>query len=158
LAMFNSGKALFEHDFTVAEGRGPLFNAHACNTCHFQGGTGGGEAGVAHNVTHYGIEDNERFFDGFEFGGPVPQVHSWAEEADPNGGTCALEPDVVPVGVPELIVAHRHTPPVFGFGLIDAIPDDEIREYEGAQHFKSHGVLGVANWGVELEGLEALQS
>jgi CxxC motif-containing protein (DUF1111 family) len=159
LEYFNEGKALFQHEFTVAEGRGPLYNAHSCATCHFQGGVGGGEEGTAHNVFHFGIEDNERFFDGFEFGGPVRQQHSLAEEHDPDMGMCMLQPDVIPVGfVPELIVAHRHTPPVFGFGLIDALPDDEIRQYEGRQVFKNQSVLGVANWGTELEGTEPLQA
>lgn len=155
LALFEEGKALYARPITPAEGLGPLFNRRACADCHFQGGIGGSEAGTANNVTHFGVENEFRFIDMFHIGGPVQQLRSLASEDDPVRGMCELQPDTLPPfgAVPEFITAQRHTPPVFGFGLIDAVPDDVIQEYEGKKRWKKPGVYGIANWGTELESL-----
>lgn len=157
LAMFEEGKELYQHDFTVAEGLGPLFNRTSCVACHFAGGVGGSEVGTANNVTHFGVEHEGRFLDSFEHGGPVQQLRSFKSEGivDDVGEACMLDPDTLPTEeqMPGLITSLRHTPPVFGFGLIDAIPDEEILKYEGRKSWKKPGVLGLANWGVELESL-----
>lgn len=154
LAVFHQGKALFQHDMTVEEGLGPTFNARSCVACHFQGGVGGGEAGIANNVTHFGAQTEGRFIDLFEHGGPVLQKQSWLSEGMPEGDICGLMPDVLPVGARDLITSQRHTPPIFGFGLIDAIADKDILKREGSKG-KFPGIRGVANWGVELETVRA---
>ena len=156
LAAFNVGKAAFEHEFTASEGLGPLYNRTSCVACHFQGGVGGGEAGLENNVIHFGAidgTDEERYLDLFERGGPVQQVRSLASVGLDNPNMCMLMPDAIPTDAPGLIQSSRHTPPVFGLGLIDAVPDDQILEYEGRQRWKKPGVLGAANWGVELENV-----
>jgi CxxC motif-containing protein (DUF1111 family) len=53
-----AGRTLFEHEWTPhdplahGDGLGPVFNAQACVSCHFQGGVGGG-GGNDHNVTAF---------------------------------------------------------------------------------------------------------
>ncbi len=150
-ALFQQGKYLYEHEFTAEEGVGPLINARACNTCHNAPVTGGGEIDTAHLVIHFGIETFGRFYQAHEFGGPVIDPISIAGE--PEAGTCSLPPDTLPVGLPGLVVSPRHTPPVFGFGLVDAIGDNDLRKLAGRKPWKDPTVAGIAHYGVEMEGL-----
>ena len=156
LLKFQEGKALFEHDFTPAQGLGPLFRAQSCVACHFGPATGGGDPTTTENVTHYTVRNGDQFFQAFEIGGPVQQHKSIKQL--PGGSACQLEPDVVPLSQPGVGTSPRHTPPVFGFGLLDAVSDADILTWEGAQAWKAPGVYGVANWGVELEGLGKLRA
>lgn len=150
-ALFYQGRDLYEHEFTPSEGLGPLFNARACASCHNAPVTGGAEIDTAHNVTHFGIETQGRFYAAHEFGGPVLDVATIAGE--PGVEMCTMQPETLPVGVPGLISSSRHTPPVFGFGLIDAIPDMELRKLAGRQQWKHPSVAGIAHFGIEMEGL-----
>lgn len=156
LRKFQEGKALFEHDFLPAEGLGPLFRAQACVTCHLSPAAGGGHPDTSENVTHYTIRSGDQFFQALEMGGPVQQHKSIKHL--PGGSACQLEPDVVPLNQRGVGTSLRHTPPVFGFGLLDAVSDADLRAWEGAQPWKSPGVFGVANWGTELEGLGKLRA
>jgi CxxC motif-containing protein (DUF1111 family) len=154
LDLFNAGKATFERDFTIAEGRGPLFNGPACVTCHFGPVTGGSEFGTEFNVRHMTIVHDRQTHLAWEFGGPVRQEESIAGESGAGACTMPPEPDIP---APEGHISPRHTPPVFGFGLLDAVPDKTILERQGFGGGKRRGVGGVANFGVELEGLVRLQ-
>lgn len=155
LALFQQGLAQFQHTFTPQEGLGPQFNAQACVTCHASPVPGGSENGTTNNVHHITINHDGQTFLAFEIGGPVRQRFS---TAGMPGSTCTLAPDHDPVGVREANISVRHTPPIFGFGLLDAVSDAEIRRYEGALPFKRPGVHGAPNWGPELEGLVRLQA
>jgi CxxC motif-containing protein (DUF1111 family) len=150
-ALFLQGRDLYEHEFTAEEGVGPLFNARACSTCHNAPVTGGGEIDTTHLVTHFGIETFGRFYAAHEFGGPV--IDPLSITGEPDGGMCSIAPDTMPVGTPGLIISPRHTPPVFGFGLIDAIPDDELRKLAGRKPWKDTTVAGIAHYGIEMEGI-----
>jgi CxxC motif-containing protein (DUF1111 family) len=154
LEKFQQGRDLYQHEFTPQEGVGPLFRAQACSTCHGVPDIGGSDPTGENNVIHYTLRNGEAFYQAFEFGGPVQQHKSIAGMP---GTRCQLSPDVVPTFVHGIGTSIRHSPPVFGFGLLDAVPDAEILSWEGKQPWKAPGVLGVANWGVELEGLEPLQ-
>ncbi len=156
LRKFQEGKALFERDFTATEGLGPLFNAQSCALCHATPTTGGSDPTTAENVIHYTLRNGDMFFQAFELGGPVQQRKSLKQL--PGGSACQLEPDVIPLSKPGIGTSPRHTPPVFGFGLLDAVSDADLRSWEGAQPWKAPGVYGVANWGVEMEGLGKLRA
>ncbi len=154
--LFAAGKAAYEHEFTVAEGLGPVFNRTSCAACHGAPVTGGQDPqGTTNNVTHFMIENQGSWFLALEFGGPVIQRNSIATE--PGGASCPLQPETVPP-LPGIHTSSRHTPPVFGFGLLDAVPDKEILEYQGKKPWKDPAVVGVANWGAELESLVRLQA
>ncbi|MBS2032599.1 MAG: hypothetical protein JST54_32295 [Deltaproteobacteria bacterium] len=161
LARFQAGKALFEHNFTVPEGVGPIMNATSCAACHGAPATGGGEnitpsdTGTANDVFHFEVNHNNNVLPVIEFGGPMRQRLSIA--GDPLAPACTMQAETVP-NMPEIGVSIRHTPPVFGFGLIDAIPDGEILANQGPQCGKDPSVYGVTNWGTELETLVRLQA
>lgn len=160
-ALFEAGKEVFERDFSPVEGLGPLFNRSSCVACHGNNATGGDDPEITvNNVLHFGLRDaHGRFFEMHEIGGPVRQKDSIA--GLPGAGDCAMQPEDPESLAPffhGMITSSRHTPPVFGFGLLDAVPDREILAYQGRQRFKHRSVIGAANWGREMEGLAPAQT
>ncbi len=156
LAFFAAGKTAYEREFTVADGLGPLFRGKSCAECHGSPVTGGQDPnGIANNVTHFMISNQGSFYLALEQGGPVLQHRSINSE--PGGAGCPIMPETLPA-MPGITTSQRHTPPVFGFGLLDAVPDKEILEWQGRQVWKDPSVIGVANWGLELEALVRLQA
>lgn len=155
LALFNAGKAAYEKEFTLAEGLGPTFNAKACSTCHGFPVTGGSENGTANNVTHFQINNSGNWMPALEMGGPVIQKFSIHDE--PGGASCPIVGEAVPP-LPKITTSLRHSPPVFGFGLLDAVADEEIREWQGKQPWKDPSVIGFAQFGTELESLIRLRA
>jgi CxxC motif-containing protein (DUF1111 family) len=114
LQRFNDGKGEFESVETPAEGVGPVFNDVSCATCHFTAGIGGGAPRLE---TRFGRHHADGSFDPMtEYGGSLIQENGIGPNMD-----CEYLPEVVP---PEAtIVAKRRTTPLFGLGLVDAVPD-----------------------------------
>jgi CxxC motif-containing protein (DUF1111 family) len=111
-AQFRDGKAAFEEVETAADGLGPIFNNTGCAVCHSTPVTGGGSA---INETRAQKLVNGQLF---EFpGGSLFQTQA----ISPN---CAetLPPDAN-------VIALRQTTPLFGLGLVEAIPDSDIEAY-----------------------------
>lgn len=151
-ALFFADKALFEHELTPTGGLGPLYNATSCVKCHAHPATGGSEPGTVDNVIHYGAKHEDRFLEVFELGGPVRQRFTIA--GHPEAPDCNIQLDDVEAAMEAIAPfgtkSVRHAPPVFGFGLIDAIPDAQILANHTAPR-KHSSVKGFANFGVELE-------
>jgi CxxC motif-containing protein (DUF1111 family) len=107
-ADFATGRVEFLNTETPEGGLGPIFNDVSCVACHFQGGIGGGSRTV---VTRFGRLTNGVFDPLEELGGPLLQRR-------------AIAPAFLET-VPAVanVVARRMTTPVFGAGLIEAIPD-----------------------------------
>ena len=127
LAAFDSGRLEFTRAETPATGLGPLFNDVSCLACHRAGGAGG--AG-ARTVTRFGRILEGRFDPMTALGGPLLQER-------------AIEPSLrehVPAAA--TVVVQRLTTPLFGAGLIEAIPDATILLQ--AQRPKPDGVKGRA--------------
>ena len=125
LAAFLDGKDDFESPETEASGLGPIFNRDSCVTCHSAPVTGG--AGPI-NVTRFGRTTNGVFDPLASLGGSLQQEM----EINP------VLHEVVP---PQAnVVAHRNSTPLFGLGLIEAIPDDEI--LRNVRRTPFDGVLG----------------
>src|SRR5256886_2496895 len=124
-ARFEAGRSVFATVFTPATGLGPLFNAVSCASCHEQPVVGGG----GNNDPAEGSEDVEVHATAFRggqcddlaaVGGPVFQKQVTPELA------AALHITADPIPAPPTDSGHRTTPDVFGFGLLDAVPDREI--------------------------------
>jgi CxxC motif-containing protein (DUF1111 family) len=117
-ARFKIGKAVFERDFHPREGLGPVFNNTSCANCHKQGGIGGGSDTLE---TRYGQVIDGVFNSLTQFDGQL--LHSKGIGRF-NGVDFVGE--VVP---PEAnVVARRRTNPLFGLGLVDAVPDQTLQE------------------------------
>ena len=122
---FVEGDENFERAFTVAEGLGPIFNNIACEGCHPGDGRGTPEMGFF------------RFSRGsdlaVDIGGPQHQ-----DKAIPG-----IPLEVVPAGVDR---SFRLPPPVFGVGLIEAIPVATITAHADPDDEDGDGISGRPNW------------
>jgi CxxC motif-containing protein (DUF1111 family) len=124
-AQFAAGDQNFEHAFAVGEGLGPLFNQSACAACH----PGDGRGSPAERLTRFGFGADPAL----AAGGPQLQ-----DRAIP--GTV---PETLPVGAD---VSVRLPPPVFGVGLIEAIPEATILANADETDADGDGISGRANW------------
>jgi CxxC motif-containing protein (DUF1111 family) len=126
------GERLFALDFTPERGLGPLCNGTSCLTCHNTPSAGGmGGNGLA-TVLRVGQLHHKGFDPLMGQGGPIVRTHSVVELGQPCGLALGT-----PAGVN--MTSIRNTPPLFGSGLIDALPDDVI--LAGAVP-RGHGVHG----------------
>jgi len=115
LARFNAGKAVFQRVFDAAHGLGPLFNSTSCAECHEQpvvGGVGKGEVGGDDTEVHASKFTNNQCDELTKQGGPVFRQH--ATQGDP------------PPIPADANIGRRTTTALFGFGLIDTVPDTAI--------------------------------
>jgi CxxC motif-containing protein (DUF1111 family) len=113
---FTEGKAEFETQDQVADGRGPIFNDISCVNCHNGGGFTG--AGSARLETRAGKLINGNFNPLAQLGGSLIQDNSIGFVK--NG--CSFDVERVPP--PANVVAKRRTTPLFGLGFVDAMPDN----------------------------------
>jgi CxxC motif-containing protein (DUF1111 family) len=129
LAKFILGRSVFDRDVTQQAGLGTTFNGDSCRACHFDPVIGGsGPSDV--DVTRQGIIDASGQF------------------VEPPNGTMAhhhsLNPERPDVDPASTFFELRQTPPIFGFGLIDRIPDATILAGEDPNDANGDGVRGVA--------------
>lgn len=159
-AEFERGRLVFERVFTPATGLGPLFNADACAECHEEPVTGGpgdeierhavipahvaalhDQAAAAFSGASVPTEDAAP--DGacdllFDRGGPVfqNQVTQALREA------LGIDSETVPDGA---VTALRTTPDIFGFGLLDAVPDSALLAIADPEDEDGDGISGRVN-------------
>jgi CxxC motif-containing protein (DUF1111 family) len=136
LARFNAGKASFLLNETVPQGIGPVFNDTACANCHSGPATGGGSTTIE---TRFGRTVDGQYDPMTEYGGPLIQVKGIGRY---NGVDFVGE--VVPRQA--TIVAGRRTTPLFGLGLVGAVPDStfqNLAELEGRQSPETAGRVNM---------------
>jgi len=126
LAAFIRGDEEFGRRFAPATGLGPIFNDVSCAACH--SGDGRGRPGNA--LSRIGSPDDDMYR---ALGGPQIQ-----DRAIP--GAIA---ESVPAGVH---VSLRLPPPVFGAGLIEAIPESELLALADSNDADDDGISGRPNW------------
>ena len=137
LARFLAGKAGFEEVEGDADGIGPVFNGRSCAECHSGPATGGSSDVLS---TRIGAIDDDGFFDPLlRFGGPTIQTK----------GIVGLRGfqfpgEVVPKQA--TIVARRRSNPLFGFGLVDAVPDESFDFEALRQEYFTPETAGRPNW------------
>jgi CxxC motif-containing protein (DUF1111 family) len=125
VADFAEGRDAFRERETPATGLGPIFNDVSCIACHDAGGIGGASR---RTVTRFGRTENGVFDPLESQGGSLLQNR-------------AIDPavrEVVPAAANT--IARRVTTPVFGAGLIEAIPDATI--VLGTTRAKPAGIAG----------------
>ena len=136
LARFDAGKDEFLEVETVADGVGPVFNDVSCATCHSVPAVGGGSPRLE---TRFGALTATGAFDPLaQFGGSLIQ-----EQGIGPAGECNY---VAEVGPPQAtIVAKRRTTPLFGLGLVDAVPDAAYLSIAYNEQFDKDGTGGIAS-------------
>lgn len=123
-AAFVRGDEEFGRAFSIRDGLGPIFNNVSCAECH--SGDGRGRPGNA--LVRFGAPpDLAR-----ALGGPQLQ----------NRAIPGAARETLPAGVP---VSVRLPPPVFGVGLIEAIPASQILSRADPDDADGDGISGRAN-------------
>src|SRR5881396_1139622 len=143
---FELGRAVFQTDFTPETGLGPLFNAVGCAACHENPVPGGG----GNNDPKEGGEDIELHATAFHgaaapcedlaaVGGQVIQKQVTPALAD------LLHITSEPIPKADTDSGHRTTPDLFGFGLLDAVPDAVILARADPLDRNHDGISGRPN-------------
>jgi CxxC motif-containing protein (DUF1111 family) len=126
MAAFARGDAEFSRRFAPSTGLGPIFNNASCISCH----SGDGRGRLDNALQRIGsVEDDFLAADG------GPQIQDKA--------IVGAEFELVPLGVP---VSRRLPPPVFGAGLIEAIPEAAIIALADPDDANGDGISGRPNW------------
>src|SRR6266545_2572025 len=140
-------RALVATEFTPETGLGPLFNAVGCAACHENPVPGGGGS----NDPEEGGEDIELHATAFHGTGGAP-----CEDLGAIGGQ-VIQKQVTPALADLLHITsepippaatdsgHRTTPDVFGFGLLDAVPDAVILARADPLDRNGDGISGRPN-------------
>ena len=121
LGRFAAGRDVFTKVHGVGDGLGPVFNGRACAECHAAPGPGGSSADLQHQVVLFGRNDYNGGFDPLsQYGGPLRGQRTIRNELP----GCRIPGETVPKEAN--VKAHRQPAPLYGLGLIDAIPDEVI--------------------------------
>jgi CxxC motif-containing protein (DUF1111 family) len=131
---FQDGKTAFLAVETAAEGLGPIFNENSCAACHVgpagRAATGAVGGTTERLETRFGKSVYGAFDPLANKGGSLLQDHAIGAAAQylvnptPYCLTFVFTPESVPAGAN--VVARRRTTPLFGLGLVDAVPDDTL--------------------------------
>jgi CxxC motif-containing protein (DUF1111 family) len=137
-AAFAEAKDAFVTVEGLDDGLGPIFNEKACGNCHTQGAIGG--AGVQIERRFGRIDSTGRFDDLANKGGSLRQLFTVGSFTGSGGQACRAPLEVEP---PETTIHNvgRLTTPLFGAGLIDAIPDSVIAANAAAQPSSVRGII-----------------
>ncbi len=131
--LFRDGKESFEQTEEATDGLGPIFNDVGCAACHSAPAVGGA-SGI--NETRAAKVVNGRYFE-------LPGGSLFQSQA--TSPACA---ETVPSDAN--VIAKRQTTPLFGSGLIEAIPDAQIEGYRAEQVRFHPGQAGLAHHLVDV--------
>jgi CxxC motif-containing protein (DUF1111 family) len=126
---------------TAEEGLGPAYNATSCAVCHNMPGVGGGGVIAEVRAAYRDADGRFRLIPGYEGGPGETLFHLFST---PNH---ACQP-IMPADVD--VVARRIPIPLFGAGLVEAIPDETIRALEDPDDRDRNGISGRAAIVVDL--------
>jgi len=135
---FATAKTAFKTVEELDDGLGPVFNEKACGNCHTQGGTGG--AGVQIE-RRFGRFDNGKFNSLANKGGSLRQLATVGSFTGLGNQSCTVPLEVEPAEA--TVHAGRLTTPLFGAGLIEAIPDSVIQANAAAQPTAIRGTVNI---------------
>ena len=133
---FNNAKAAFARTSTPDDGLGPIYNEAACGACHAAGATGG--AGEV-SVLRFGRFRSDGTFDTLSaLGGLLLERQSLGTWTNKSGQSCTVPTESVPAEA--TVEGGRLTPPLFGLGLVDAMPDSFFVELAAAEPDAVRGI------------------
>jgi CxxC motif-containing protein (DUF1111 family) len=147
LARWQDGKNVFTTPASIPGGLGPVFNQTACALCHGGPGLPAGSSSPT-LTTRFGRITGGQFDPMTAFGGPTLQSNGIGKFKGVN-----FVGEVVPSQA--TIVAHRRTIPLFGLGLVDAIPDAVLIGLAAEQLEMSPSTAGTVSLTIDPDtGLE----
>jgi CxxC motif-containing protein (DUF1111 family) len=133
LSRFRTGKAVFERAFTPEEGLGPLFNQDRCSSCHDLPTSGGHGAEFVTRATRFdSIAGCDLLED--EGGDLLQRVPTPA----------AREAGIMAERIPKRAnaVTEVRPPPVYGLGMIEAVPIADIEARADPDDRDGDGISG----------------
>ena len=181
---FNDNWVTAPASTTARDGLGPLFNAQSCSSCHFKDGRGAppsaedpeerglllrlsvpgeGEQGapVPHPV--YGGQLQDRAINDVAAEGAIGidarEITGTFDDGTPyslvDPRYSVVEPAYGPLG-DDTMISPRIAPPVFGAGLLEAVPDEVLRELAERQNESDDDVSGRLNmvWSPTTRAME----
>ncbi|HEY7194431.1 MAG TPA: di-heme oxidoredictase family protein [Gemmatimonadales bacterium] len=144
LDRFLGGLGEFQEEETIEDGLGPVFNEASCALCHTNpvGGTNG------RAETRFGRVGRDNVFDPLaSLGGSLLQDHGiGAVGGDPP--THSFSPEIVPGRAN--VQTLRLTTPLFGLGLVDAVPDEAFLRLARIERSRSARTAGRAHMVTEI--------
>jgi CxxC motif-containing protein (DUF1111 family) len=140
---FQAGLDEFSEAEEVEDGLGPVFNDRSCAVCHSVPAVGGGSE---RTVTRFGKTTNGAFDPLAQFGGSLIQENSIGP-AD-LAGIHQFQAETVPASA--TIVVHRRTTPLFGLGLVDAVPDADFFALAAKEAQQGDGTAGRVSMVADL--------
>jgi CxxC motif-containing protein (DUF1111 family) len=138
-ADFNAALDNFNLVESIDDGVGPVFNDVACGRCH----TGGAAGGAGEQIERrFGRVSNGTFINLNNEGGSLRQLQTLGTFA--NGSrTCTVPPEREPADATVRNVG-RLTTPLFGLGLVDAMPDSFFVQLANAEPSDVRGIVKTA--------------
>lgn len=133
LDRFYSGKALFNRVFTEEDGLGPLFNENQCSACHTTPATGGTGEQFVVRASRFTLQDGCDTL--AEVGGENVRVR-----ATPALIAHGIDRQPFPADATER--TRFNVPFIFGLGLVEAIPEDQILAHADPDDLDGDGVSG----------------
>ena len=181
-SLFNQNWVTAPASTTGRDGLGPLLNAQSCSSCHFRDGRGQPPADPDDPVRGLLIrlsvlDEHGEPVDHPELGGQfqdrsvrgVPAEGTVRITTTEEPGTFAdgtayslaaptyelIDPTGVPVGG-EVLFSPRVAPQVFGVGLLEGIPAEQVAAAEDPDDADGDGISGRAHWVTTDEGERVL--
>ncbi len=179
-SFFNENWIIAPASAQARDGLGPLFHARSCSTCHIKDGRGGppqegetmtglllrlslpGQAphGAPLPDSIYGGQLAVRALPGSQPEADVPIQWVKSIRTLPDGETIELRrPEFGPItwhyGPPAagLLIGPRLAPPIYGNGLLEAIPEATLRALTDSDDTNHDGISGRLNevWSLEFQ-------
>ncbi len=136
LARFDVGKVLFTKVYTPEEGLGPLYTENSCNACHHEPETGGGGGVPDIHASQFIPPDScntMRAEEGFVRKEAIAEMRPFADDRK-----------FAPSSATE--VGRFFSPPLYGHGLIEGIPDETIIALADPEDRDGDGISGRVSW------------
>jgi CxxC motif-containing protein (DUF1111 family) len=131
------GRPLFDAVFAAKDGLGPLFNGSSCATCHIQPVSGGSSDRTIRMATR--VLPDGSCDDLGALGGPVYQnLRTLPLQQAIGPGKEQIPPEATER-------TERVAPDLFGFGLLDAIPESTILALADPTDSDGDGISGRPN-------------
>ncbi len=158
------------------DGLGPTFNAQSCSSCHFHDGRAEppesiddpelglllrlsvpGPDGTPQPVPAYGDQLQDRAINGVPAEATVHLTYTDVAGHFADGTPYALQAPTYELADPAfgplpagLQISPRLAPPVFGVGLLEAVPEDVVLEAADAEDADGDGISGRPNHVVDV--------